>query len=141
MAWGGAFVTVSVALVPAATPEICTPLMSTKIIFETVKLCGELVLLRTSKFTFAKRVVAETLTAGFGLSMAKKIVIWPVVEFTLDDTKALLAETKPAQLTVPAVVWAPKRTVLTAPSGYRPNEFPSVASGLGAPCGIKIEWL
>ena len=116
---GGLLATVTVVGVPGPTPERLWPALSTKITFETVNDWGPLLPVNSSKLTLAKRVFADNDTAVAGAIKVKKTVIWPLPPelCTDDEPNALFAFSSPAQLTVPAVVWAPKRTVLTAPSG------------------------
>ena len=72
------------------------------------------------------------LTAGFGASIVKKTVIWPLIpeEEVVELPKAWLALIRPCQLGDPTRPPAPNRTVLAAPSAY--NDV-----ALGSPCGMK----
>ena len=68
----------------------------------TLKYCGVIGLLTSSKFTLASRVFADNVTAGVGLINVRATVISPVN--LLEAGKALAAIRYPAQFTVPGTV-------------------------------------
>ena len=128
MARGGSFVMVSLAPIPAKTPGMRAPVLSTKITLVIRNNCGALCFVSSSKLTFARILFVESVTVGLGASIVRKTVIDPFdpKEFTVKEPNALLPAINPAQFAAAVVVCAPKSTPLADPSGY-------VDAALGSP--------